>query len=217
MKHALLIVSVMLFLSMSAVAQTDSAAVPEKESVRIMEASLWGGLSYPYLPLDFRDNWKSGYNFGLSYGYSLEPGSIGYGTLFLSAEFARMKRDYEKYDNATGIAQSGNVSWGGAVRSISVLANFRGTFAKDTRSIGPYVQIGVGFANIVQEELFVSPDSARGASKDSKSAFSWSFGVGVDAPFGEHTVVFVQARSVLAVLDPTRQYFPINAGVRYRW
>jgi opacity protein-like surface antigen len=128
-----------------------------------------------------------------------------------------MKIDTVKYATAKNLAPSSVVPYSGAVRAFSILINFRGTFAKDTRSIGPYFQIGIGYMNVAQNAISVSPDTTKNIAEESRSAFSWSAGVGIDVPLGENMVVFAQIKSAIAVLDPVRQYFPLSAGVRYRW
>ena len=99
---------------------------------------------------------------------------------------------------------------------VNVMLNFKGSFSSTKRTIAPYFLLGVGFMNIYQGPIYVSPDSTKSVVSETSSAFAWTFGVGVEFPVGETAHVFIQGRSILGVLDLTRQYFPISGGVNFR-
>src|SRR5208283_695632 len=93
MKSVVLIVSLCVVLTSMVVAQEDSTKHMDRE------VYVWGGSSYPYLPSESKDIWKTGWNAGVGYGYSFSPGSIGYGELFGTVEYNRFAQNPAGYRN----------------------------------------------------------------------------------------------------------------------
>lgn len=195
----------------------------EESSPKSKEVMISGGIAYPYLPKDFRDSWNKGWNLGLGYGYSFAPGSIGYGAIFASFEFNHFDMDPAKYVDNTpfkdtiSLAEAGNASSGGNVNAFSVMINVKGVFSPTKQSIAPYFLLGIGYVNVAQQGISVTPDTTFDVARASKSSFAWSFGIGVEVPFSQSAAFYVQGKSLLVVVDPTRQYFPVSAGLRLRW
>jgi hypothetical protein len=64
----------------SCAAQSDSLSSPN-----IKEMIIGGGLSYPYLPSNFKDDWSRGVHVTGGYGYSKHPGSLEYVALYATS------------------------------------------------------------------------------------------------------------------------------------
>ena len=205
-----------LFVVLSIILLAGVSAGQEESSTKTREVMISGGISYPYLTTEFRDNWKKGLNLGVGYGYSFDPGSLGYGAVFATFDFSRFDLDHAKYDSVKMLTPSGNSSSGGNVNVFSVMMNLKGAFSPSKNSIAPYFLIGVGYVNYARQSITVSPDTTLDVARESVSAFAWSFGVGVEVPVTSSAAFFVQGKSTLAVTDPTRQYFVLNAGARIR-
>lgn len=209
MKHYLAI-------ALSTILVVNGVVGQEESSSKTREVMVMGGISYPYLTTEFRDNWKKGLNLGVGYGYSLNPGNLGYGVVFATFDFSRFNLDHAKYDSVKMLTPSGNISSGGEVNVFSVMMNIKGAFSPSKNTVAPYFLIGVGYVNFARRSITVAPDTTLDVQSENVSAFAWSFGVGVEVPVTASTAFFVQGKSTLAVTDPTRQYFALSAGARIR-
>ena len=211
MKYLFVIMSLCLFMSSIVVAQDDTTF----SSKKTFEALIWGGFAIPYLPQEYHTYWKSGYNVGAGIGYSLDPGSVGYGSIFATLEYGRTNFDQTKYNDSLKVSHPADTAVGGPVKLVNIMVNFKGSFSSTKKSVAPYFLIGVGYMYYTVAELSISPNNSMTISGINKGAVSWSFGVGVEVPVATTARAFVQAKSLLGVSDPTRQYFPITAGLIY--
>jgi opacity protein-like surface antigen len=173
--------------------QTDPEATEEIKPVD-HEAYLFGGASFPYLTTSFRENWKPSHTVGFGYGVSFEPGDLGYIAIYGTAEFSKFRgpADY-------------------TARMYQVMVNLKGSFSPSKKSIAPYFRIGIGYLSHTIDSVSVTN------SGTDVSAFSWAFGVGIETPIIQSVSGFVEGSSVMAVLNPTRQAFPVVAGLRFRF
>ncbi|MBI1805778.1 MAG: outer membrane beta-barrel protein [Ignavibacteria bacterium] len=228
MKQVLLIIFLSIAIFSAMVAQEDSTQLASRE------ITISGGLSYPYLPSEFKEIWENGlggsvlsWNAGIGYGYSFAPGDFGYGAISLTFDYNRFAfnpsgyRDYvftqyvESDPKLAQEAYTGTIIARGSAKIATAMVNFKGSFSTTKRTVAPYFLIGIGFSYFTSDSV-----SIAGATRlftmgaDHQSAFSWSVGVGVEVPINECLGVFVQGKSVLGVRDSPRQYFPISAGVR---
>ena len=220
--HHILLVSVIV--SVTASARTDSTSTGSSVAKRSStEIFLSGGIPIPYLPEDFRQQSKSAWTVAGGYGVVYEPGSVGFSTLFVNAEYSLFHFDETGYINALLAGPDSNKVHQNPgfsaeqrpTKIFSAFLNYQGTFATSTRSIAPYFLVGVGYMYVSVPELVSTTGSVPGYSK---SAVSWTVGLGVDVPFSETTVFFVQGKTVMGVIsEATRQTFPITAGLRYRF
>ncbi len=210
MKQVALIAVLCCVLSSSLAAQTDSEGRPRGE------ISVIGGVSYPYLPSDTRDYWKTGWNTSVGYGYSFSPGSLGYGTVFATVEYSRWALNASGYRNAFSLPDDAAIELRGSMRTFVVMANFKGSFSPSKRSIAPYFLAGVGIMHVASDSLAVYNHPDASVKSESLTGVAWSFGVGVEVPITESINAFVQGKSVLGVFDAQRQYFPVSAGLLYR-
>ena len=190
---SLLILSSVLFTA-SLLCQVDSAKPAEDAKIVDHEAYLYGGAAFPYLTTSFRQEWKPSHTVGFGYGVSFEPGDLGYIAIYGTAEFSKFRgpSDY-------------------TARMYAVMVNLKGSFSPSKKSIAPYFHIGVGYLYHTTDSI----STTRGGTD--VSAFAWAFGVGVEIPIVKTLAGFVEGESVLAVLNPTRQAFPVIGGLRYRF
>ena len=72
---------------------TRSVAQDDSVKTKTPEISLWGGVSFPYLPEYSRQYWKKGWNIGAGYGVDFSPGSVGYSSILLTAQYTRFAFD----------------------------------------------------------------------------------------------------------------------------
>ena len=199
------------------IAQPDTSESPS--TPKDTEFYLYGGVGIPYLPDEFNDYWKTGMNIGGGYGWSFAPGELGYATVLATAEYSRFAFDSAgvsstiraidtSYKNLTSIGRPTSI--------FSVLLNFKGSFSPTKKSIAPYFILGVGYMYFNVGSVSVEGDTTFTLSREKKSAFSWTAGVGIEVPISESIDIFVQAKSLLGAIDRTRQYFPISGGVMIR-
>lgn len=223
MKYVLTITLCCIVIFSSALSQADSVKSGEKDfafpidssKLKTVELSLSGGTSVPYLPKDFHDNWKNGWNAGVGLGLTLPPGSFGYGSVLLNFSVNRFAFDYTKYRSLlhqTKITLSRNPSW-----MVDAMFNFRGTFTSLGKFIHPYFLLGIGYLHYSQGDITVTGDTAYGIIGDSKGTIAWDAGIGIDFPVTDRFGVFIEGKSLLGVADPTRQYFPLRGGFRFRF
>jgi len=174
--------------------QTDSAATTEVVKPVDHEAYIYGGAAFPYLTTSFRENWKPSHTVGFGYGVSFEPGDFGYIAIYGTAEFNKFRGP----DDFTA-------------RMYDVMINLKGSFSPSKKSIAPYFRIGIGYVYHTIDSVSVEHGNTD------VGAFGWAFGVGVEVPVVKSITGFVEGSSILAALNPTRQAFPVVAGLRYRF
>jgi opacity protein-like surface antigen len=212
MKYLLPLVALTFSIISGLFAQSDS------NSVVTPEVFVTGGLSYPYLPGTLKDSWKTGWNSGVGYGVSFAPGDDGYGTVYAGLEMARFAFDPAAFRSAMKLKATSSILTHNASTAYSLMLNFKGTFSSFQKRVSPYFLIGIGFSNQYEGSIqyTTGPDTVSRSSVN-VSTFAWSAGIGLEVPLTESVAVLVQAKSILGVTDPTRQYFPVSAGVRYRF
>ncbi|MBI1804179.1 MAG: outer membrane beta-barrel protein [Ignavibacteriae bacterium] len=179
------------------------------------EVSLGAGISIPYLPNDSKEYWKNGWNAGLGYGYSLPQGKLGTSAVFFSIDYHRFALNKAKLLNAIPGATDAVAS--GPTSILTIMMNFRGTFLSISRTIQPYFIVGLGYMHVSQGDITVAGVSSSTIGGVTKNGFAWTAGVGFNIPINETVAFFVQGRSLLGVMDPTRQLFPMSAGIRYQY
>ena len=233
MKCFLPIAVVCLFLASAAFGQTDSSkATPGTSDTTLssgaqfdQEVIFYGGSSVPYLPGDFKDLSRRGWNAGAGYGISFAPGSIGYGALYATLEFGRFPFNETGYrsllarefptDDPDKI-QNGEIIARGTTKLVSAMVTFKGCFSSTKQSIAPYFLLGAGFLHASSDSIAMRGFSSYTIEKSSESGFAWTFGVGFEIPIMERFALFAQGSSVIAVFKDTRQYFPVSGGIRIR-
>lgn len=210
MKHVALITLLCYVFFSPLAAQTDSIIPPRGEII------VSGGTTYPYLPSETKDYWKTGWNASVGYGYSFAPGSFGYGTVYLSTELTRSAFYESGYRKAFSLPDDAVIATKGSMRSFALMANFKGSFSPSMHTIAPFFLIGVGFMHFASDSLATSNVANASVESASLSGIAWSVGVGVEVPIVESVTAFVQGKSMLGVYDQQRQFFPVSAGVLWR-
>ena len=224
MKYLALIVFSFIVLLSSAICQTDSSTTPAKDipfpvdssRLKMLEVSLFGGPTIPYLPAQLKDYTRSAWNAGGNIGLVFSPGSTGYGAILLGVHVNRFAFDYEKYRKeflTPNSFISRNPSF-----MVDVLLNFRGTVTSVSKFFHPYFVVGVGYFHDSRGDLVYGVTTTKNdtVTTKSESGFAWDFGLGFDIPVTSSFGVYFEGKSVLGVMNPTQQYFPISGGIRYR-
>ena len=193
-------------------AQNDSSTVLNHELY------LSGGASYPYLPVETRDYWKTGWSIGAGYGVSFEPGEVGYGSLLATVEYTRFAFNQSRFASGNNLTHPNLLISRNPSNAFTLLVNFKGTFfVVGQHSIRPYFLLGVGYTNVFIASVGVSGDTTFSVESQSQSCVAWSAGLGLEYPVTDSFTAFVQGKSILGVADPTRQFFPVSTGIRYRF
>jgi opacity protein-like surface antigen len=211
MKYVLAVVMLILAFAAVSVSQTDTSF----ESHKTPELLVWGGLSLPYLPEDYRMYWKSGLNVGAGAGFSLDPGSIGYGAFYLTAEYGRTNFDEQRYNDSLKVLHPSDTALGGPVKLMNFMLNFKASFSSTKHSFAPYFLLGVGYMYYTQAQIYVPTDTTLNVDGVNKGGIAWTFGVGIEFPLTDNARAFIQGKSLLGATTPSRQYFPITAGITY--
>jgi outer membrane protein with beta-barrel domain len=211
MKCFVLLILMNLCMLSHVLAQDDSS------TVKTPEISLAGGVSFPYLPEQSRNYWKKGWNADIGLGYSTDPGSIGYSSLLATFEYARFAFDPVAFQTKLNLLQKNIQLSRNPTTIFNVIVSYKGTFSPTKRSLAPYFLIGIGYLHLSEGTITSTGDTTFTNTGQSASGFAWSVGVGVELPITESIAFFVQGKSTLGVVDPTRQYFPLSGGFTYRF
>ena len=192
-------------------AQTES--LPSKT----VEISVNGGLSLPSLPSEFKSYWKKGTDVGAGIGYSLEPGSVGYGALELKVDWNGYSFDKSAYQSSLPANKQSDSIAGSSTNIITAFVTFRGTFSPSKTSVAPYFLLGIGYFSVSSKDVTVKPDAVFSLPDESQSSVAWMVGAGIDLPLGDKWGVFADGRYILGVNQELgRQYFPVTLGVRIK-
>ena len=210
MKRMLQYIFLSVFVCSFAVAQAESPS-------KTLEISLAGGMSYPYLPGDFKNYSKKGTNIEGGIGYSLQPGSLGYGALSLNVGYSTFSFDQSAFQSS-GSPMSANTTIS-SIKMLTATATFKGIFSKTKKSIAPYFLLGAGaFYTMIDTTVSTSanPPSSN-ITTDRTIAMTWTLGAGLNFPVTERIGLFVEGRYVMCVTGNLgRQYFPVNVGLLVR-
>ncbi len=210
MKRFVPIIMFNLCLIVPLLAQDDAA------TVKTPVISLWGGGSIPYLPEYSRQWWKNGWNIGGGYGYDFSPGSVGYSSLLLTAQYARFAFDVNGTLTNLNLLQKKVSLTRNPTTIFDAMLCYKGAFSPGPKTPAPYFLFGIGFLHYSEGAVTATGDTSFTNPAKSQSAFGWTVGAGVEYPVTEMIRVFAQVKSTLGVTDPTRQYFPISGGISYR-
>lgn len=212
MKSFVFSLVIICLIASAAVAQTDTAA-----GATSSEMFLGGGSAIPSLPFPFHDFWAPGFTIIGGYGWTLKPGTLGYGTIYATIEYNHFFFDRdgmlsERQWNPATIDVKGNPTY-----ALTAMAVFKGTFAQSFDELGPYFLLGLGGMSITSGEI----NRTTGTSpilrpKQTKTGITWEIGAGIDFPVNNRFRAFAETKYYMAFTsDPGRQYFPIYAGLRY--
>jgi hypothetical protein len=187
-------------------AQTDSLKAPASlgdlpSAPTDKEVFLWGGHTLSYLPEETRQYWKHGWNV---VEYNRSPfDETGYRTAMA-----------ERYPGQAAAIRSAKIDAKGAAHSLSAMIEFKGSFSPSKHSAAPYFLLGVGYMRFASDSIAMEGSSSYTVPENSQGGIGWTVGLGIEVPVTGTMAVFAQARSVIGELDKSRQYFPLNAGLR---
>lgn len=224
MKQSLLMIVILLAAASSLTWSQDSTEAEPSGPPADREIFVQGGISLPYLPLDFNNRWKNGGNVGVGYGLSYEPGEIGYGALNFMVEYNGFHVDLkgyraemlERFPSDTAQINAGNIVKRGRARIVTAMVNFKGSFSATKQTVAPYFLIGMGYMHLSSDSIALDNSPKYDVGEESLSAFAWSAGLGFEVPVTESIGFFAQGRVVVGVSDRTRQHFPLSAGLKLK-
>ena len=190
--------------------QTDSSMAGDNTTHPNYEVMAYGGGSLPYLPSYFKENWKSAWSAGIGYGISLTPGDLGYITLYQTIDYSRMK--YQQADS-----NDRQFLNHGSIHITDIMVNLKGNFTPNIIRIEPYFLLGIGAMNYISSGINVDGHGKTVIKNRHQLAFAWTFGLGIEVPVTKRIGVFVEGKSTLGVIEPTKQIFPLHAGLHLRF
>jgi len=210
MKFIIQLLFFIIFCSSLVLSQTDSLNVEQNPSQHKYEVMAFGGGSLPYLPVFFKDNWKSAWSVGIGYGISYTPGDLGYVTLYQTIDHSQLK-----YKQA--VSNDQNLFNHGNIYITNIMVNLKGNFTLKIIPVEPYFFLGIGAMDYISSGINVE-DHGNTVIKDrQKLIFAWTFGVGLEVPITKRIGVFVEGKSNIGVIEPTKQIFPLHGGVHLRF
>jgi hypothetical protein len=219
MKLGLLLSVITMFIPSYLWAQEDSTAASEVKR----EVFITGGISYPYLPTRLDVNFKPGYNIGAGNSIIYPPGSLGYSKLSFALEYSLFKFDEQAFLSSVENSKSedtlildnnpGLTAIQRPAKIFTAMVYYQGHFSV-VPVVTPYFLVGIGFFYVSVPPLYTDPTTSLEQIGYNK-AHSWTFGLGADVSISDSFGAFVQAKSVLGVLNDKHQIFPISLGVRY--
>lgn len=206
MKYIYAVVALLLMISSASLAQADVAP-------KYPEISVSGGITFPSRPLEFKNFWKKGFSAGAGYGIVVGTGDVGYSVVQAEVEYSSFAFNADSARRILELGQTAIVG-GSAVNVLSLFINYRGTFAASHGSIGPYLILGVGVMNYLQKDITADGTPQTDVPNVSRTSAAWQAGLGVNIPFTDNFVLFVEGKSVIGLIEDGKQYFPICAGIR---
>lgn len=179
---------------------------------------LGGGIAFPAGPQEFRDNWNMGFLAIGGIGFSLTPAA----SLVLTVGYGAFPLDESEILKGAGVPSYVNTSIdGGTASGLDLAGNIKLSLQpRGGSTVTPYIVAGAGYFSLSFSDVKVSASymgsSASQTMKfDTESAFSTSFGAGIDIPAGETTSIFVEARYAIAFTEnDNTSYVPFRAGLR---
>ena len=171
--------------------QTDTLPNMERD------ISVSAGISYPSLPGDFKQYWKKGVNISGEFGYSFQPGSIGYSILVVELTFNNFSFDETGFRNSLDTSKQSLSLSGDPTKIFTAMMIYKGVFSTTKESIAPYFLLGVGYFYLSSGGITVPGDSTLQKAGDTQSSIAWSVGAGVDAPLTDRISVFLQGKFIL--------------------
>ena len=217
MKYFFYFISLGILFSSIIYSQVDSSIIENSSKQLDIEVIFFGGTAYPYLPTYFKDYWSSDWSAGVGCGLSFPPGDLGYVAIYPTFEFSKMMFAQSGFRDNYFWNRYSKYSSRGSVKISNVMVNLKGSFSSTKKTAAPYFLIGLGAITYSSSRVIVSENGILSFDDDSKTGFAWTFGAGFEVPFNELMGAFIEGKSVIGIVTPVRQYFPINAGVNLRF
>jgi len=222
MKPRILILTILLALPAALFAQADTAAAAAA-AMEMDDAvpGTWtvvasGGWTFPAEPPEFKDHFKTNYNFGAGIAYQMSPGNVGYGEVSLQLHYYNLlftRSGFRKANNIPGASEifgyPGDVYTG--------MVEFRGVYGTSKESISPFFTTAVGVCHIALPQRGITTPLTVLFDEVKKTTFAWSVGLGVDLPLMEKYTLFVDGKFLLGVSGASGyRLFSGGGGVRIK-
>jgi len=237
MKYFFYFISLGILFSSIIYCQVDSTIIEDLSTPLDIEVIFFGGTAYPYFPTKFKDYWSSDWSAGIGGGISFQPGDLGYVAIYPTFEFSKMIFAQSGFRDDHFWNKYSKYSSRGSMKISNVMVNLKGSFSSTKKTTAPYFLIGLGRINYSSSRVIVNDNGVLSFDIDSKAGFAWTFGVGLEVPFNERIGAFIEGKSIIGfvnegksiigvdnyrndikgIVDPVRQYFPVNVGVKLRF
>jgi hypothetical protein len=178
---------------------------------------LGAGITFPAGPQEFTDYWKMGFNAGGGIGFSLTPAA----SLIFTVGYAAFPLNESEILKKAGVPSYVNASIdGGTASALDLAGNIKLSLNPAPNRVAAYIVAGAGYFSLSFSDVKVSASymgysASETLTFDSESAFSTSFGAGIDIPAGETTSIFIEGRySIAFTKGDNTSYVPLRAGVR---
>ncbi|MBI5216518.1 MAG: outer membrane beta-barrel protein [Ignavibacteriae bacterium] len=207
-----------LFTSFSVAQESSTEPMMEESAIKGFEFSIGGGIAYPYIPQEFKNQSKQGIDIHGGLGAMLKTGDVGYSALYLTLGYNSFDANNDEILKSYNKNATDWIPGGGSVKIFNVHLNYKGTFSTE-RTIAPYFLLGVGWNSFKQNEITlwdIVADTVMPVPENSRTDFSWNLGIGVDVPLGDVLAIYVEGKYILAVSNPLTQHFTTTGGIRYR-
>ena len=173
------------------------------------------GISKPFAPDDFQENWRSGFNVGLGLGYNLSP------KFEIQGEFLYDTFQLDDNNFLNGITDANDVFssvTGGEASLYGLYANFKylSPLQKNT-TLTPYMvgSLGLVSKNIAEMRVMTEDDMYT-IPKESQTTAAVGMGLGLEIVMGNRTSFVVEGRFNVLFTDETTVYFPLKLGIVIR-
>ena len=193
------------------------ASMASSQTDKKTDLYLGVGIALPAGPQEFRDYWNMGFLASGGIGFSLTPAA----SLVLTVGYGAFPLNESEILKISGVPSYVTASIdGGTASGLDLAGNVKLSLMTAPNTVTPYLVVGAGYFSLSFSDVKVSASymgsSASQTMKfDTESAFSTSFGAGIDIPAGETTSIFVEARySIAFTKNDNTSYVPFRAGVR---
>jgi len=173
------------------------------------------GMSKPFAPEVFQEDWRAGFNIGTGIGYNFSPKFEIQGELL----YDNFQLDDNSFLNGITDANDFYASVSGGTTSlIGLYANFKYLSPlKNKATLTPYIVGSLGIVNksiaefkvTTEEEMYTIP-------KESQTIPAAGMGLGVEFVMGKSTSFVVEGRFNVLLTDETTVYFPLKLGIVIR-
>jgi opacity protein-like surface antigen len=211
MKHPFLIILMLLSIPSCLFAQADTTAA---EMVDDSVPGTWmvvasGGWTFPTAPVEFKEHFKTDYNFGGGIAYSMSPGSSGYGEVSLLLHYYNVLFTHSGFRTANSIPAATEV--------YTAMLQFRGVYSTSEGNIAPFFTMGIGLYHVALPERGLTTPPTVLFDEQKETTFGWSVGLGVDVPVTDRATLFIDGKFLLGVSGSSGyRLFSGGGGVRFQ-
>jgi hypothetical protein len=170
------------------------------------------GMSKPFSPTDFRNQWRSGFNLGAGVGFQLAP------KIEIEAEFLvhQMQLDDNAYlSNVTSSDDLYSAVTGGTTTIVDLSANFKYLVPSPSdNQITPYLLGVVGIADqITSKKDVTTQDLNYTEARESTVAPMAGLGLGFEIALSDNTSLVIEGSFHFLFAQETTIYFPFKFGI----